>query len=46
MNRRKSAPARFLLLLLTLHSIAFASLREINVNTPMTQAAKTDGVMP
>jgi hypothetical protein len=39
-HRRASASARFLLLLLMLHSIAFASVWEINVNTAMTPAGK------
>jgi hypothetical protein len=40
MSHRAFAPVRFLLLLLTLHSIALASVWEINVNTAMTPAGK------
>jgi hypothetical protein len=37
MKRYTSSLGRFLLLLLTLHSVAFASVWEINVNTGMTE---------
>jgi hypothetical protein len=40
MNRRTSTLGRFLLLYLMLHSIAFASVWEINVNTAMTSEGR------
>ncbi len=40
MHRHTSALGRFLLLILTFHSIAFATVWEINVNTGMTPAGR------
>jgi hypothetical protein len=40
MNRYTSTPGRFLLLLFAIHSMALASVWEINVNTAMSEAGR------